>query len=54
VKTNNRLALISYKEKAVFVYEDKIMIAKYEFVPEQPFTKDDIEYVRTMDYKEKA
>jgi hypothetical protein len=54
VKTNNRLVLISFKEKAAFVYEDKRMIAHYEFVPEDPFTKDDIEYIRTMDYKEKA
>lgn len=54
MKTNNRLALISFKEKAVFVYEDKRMIAQYEFVPEEPFTKDDIEYIRTMEYKEKA
>lgn len=54
MKTNNRLVLVSFKEKAAFVYEDKRMIAKYDFVPGHPLTKNDIEHIRTMEYKEKA
>jgi hypothetical protein len=53
MKTNNRLVLINTKNKTVTVFEDKIALAEYEFTT-NPFSKEDIEFIRIADYSSKA
>lgn len=48
-----RLVLINNVTKTVTVYENKTPLASYE-MQEIPFSKEDIEEIRTLDYKDKA
>lgn len=48
-----RLVLIDSKNKTATVYEKKVSLAVYTFTDE-PFSKEDIEQIRIMEYKDKA
>ena len=49
-----RLVLINNITNTVLVYENRVILAQYEMSKEIPFTAEDIEHIRTFDYKEKA
>lgn len=57
MKKNSRFVLINCKEFSYSVYDGKVEVAKYlqeDLVNIQYASKDEIEYLRTADYKVKA
>ena len=51
--TKIRLVLIDSVAKNATVYENKVALATYNFT-DTPLTREDVEWVRTQEYKDKA
>lgn len=53
MKTNSRFVVINTKEKTAKVYDGRVFLAQYDFTGEL-LTKEEIEFVRTQEFKGKA
>lgn len=53
MNNNNRFVLIDNTRRSAYVYELRKLLAVYEFT-DKPLSSEDVEWIRTQEYKDKA